>query len=61
MAKLGFRTETVDFSQQYVLAPTLKRMHELKLGAEILDAHVSGRDRVTLPFIFGADWTSAMS
>ncbi len=32
--------QTLDFSQEYVLGPSLKRMHELKIGAEVLDTHV---------------------
>ncbi|WVQ97990.1 hypothetical protein IAU59_005110 [Kwoniella sp. CBS 9459] len=46
---LGFRTQTVDFAQQYVFSATLKKMHELKLGAENLKDHLESlQKRVSL-------------
>ncbi|OCF37404.1 hypothetical protein I316_00525 [Kwoniella heveanensis BCC8398] len=46
---LGFRTQTVNFSQQYVFSATLKKMHELKIGAEILNDHIAAlQKRVSL-------------
>jgi hypothetical protein len=38
---MGFRTKTTDFILYYVLEPRMKRMHELKLGTEVLKEHVS--------------------
>jgi hypothetical protein len=39
--QLGFRTRTVNFEKQYILEPSLKRLHELQLGNEVLSEAVS--------------------
>jgi hypothetical protein len=41
LLQLGFRVTTVDFSQHYVFQASLKRMHELKIGRDVLADHVS--------------------
>ena len=38
--QMGFRSSTIEFIQQWTLTPTPKKMHELKLGAEVLGTHV---------------------
>ncbi|WWC59358.1 uncharacterized protein I303_101910 [Kwoniella dejecticola CBS 10117] len=46
---LGFRTQTIDFSLQYIFNPTLKKSHELQIGAEVLKDHLKAlQDRVEL-------------
>ncbi|KAI9636479.1 uncharacterized protein MKK02DRAFT_45185 [Dioszegia hungarica] len=39
---LGFRTQTIDFSQFYVFTATLKTSFELRVGSEVLEEHLSG-------------------
>ena len=39
-SQLGFRTRTVNFEKQYILEPTLRRLHELKIGHEVLSEAV---------------------
>lgn len=46
---LGFRTKTVDFVKIYVFEKTLRSTHELKIGAEILQGHLTSlKERVNL-------------
>ncbi|WVW78551.1 hypothetical protein I302_100507 [Kwoniella bestiolae CBS 10118] len=46
---LGFRTQTVEFTLHYVFSSTLKKMHELKIGAEVLSDHLKAlQERVEL-------------
>lgn len=41
--QLGFRTSTIDFTQHFIFQPSVRRMHELKIGKEVLAEHVSGQ------------------
>lgn len=50
---MGFRTQTIDFTLTYVLVPSLRRMHELRLGADVLESHVSRHPSLALPFSYG--------
>lgn len=46
---LGFRTKTVDFVKIYVFEKTLRSTHELKIGAEVLQDHLTClKERVNL-------------
>ncbi|WVQ69126.1 uncharacterized protein L199_007341 [Kwoniella botswanensis] len=46
---LGFRTQTVQFTLNYVFSATIKKMHELKIGAEVLSDHLKAlQERVEL-------------
>ncbi|WWC67844.1 uncharacterized protein I206_101761 [Kwoniella pini CBS 10737] len=46
---LGFRTQTIDFALHYIFNPTLRRSHELQIGAEVLKDHLKVlQDRVEL-------------
>ena len=41
LPQLGFRIVTQEFVKHYVLNLSLKRMHEMVIGAEVLQTHVS--------------------
>ncbi|WVR04584.1 hypothetical protein IAU60_001592 [Kwoniella sp. DSM 27419] len=46
---LGFRTQTIEFSQHYVFTASLKKVHELELGIEALQSHLKAvQDRVEM-------------
>ncbi|WVQ83390.1 hypothetical protein IAT38_005531 [Cryptococcus sp. DSM 104549] len=46
---LGFRTQTVDFTNHYVFAKTLRGVHEMQIGADVLqDRMQSLQERVSL-------------
>lgn len=48
---MGFRTLKAEFVMAYILEPRLKRMHELRLAADVLESHVSQLLRLLLPYI----------
>ncbi|WWC86995.1 uncharacterized protein L201_001877 [Kwoniella dendrophila CBS 6074] len=46
---LGFRTQTVDFTLNYMFSATIKKMHELQIGADVLQEHLKSlQERVEL-------------
>jgi hypothetical protein len=47
--QLGFRTQTLEFSQFYVFTATLKTSFELRVGSEVLEEHVSYARSLSYP------------
>ncbi|RSH92066.1 hypothetical protein EHS25_008478 [Saitozyma podzolica] len=40
LIRLGFRTSTIDFTQHFIFQPSVRRMHELKIGKDVLAEHL---------------------